>query len=179
MNENWLNDIPQWTTRFSGFLSDIAGVVLVGTMLMTVYDIVARNLGFGSIEPVVELTTLAVVVIASFGLAITTIKAGHVIIDLFTRNNELRTNRLIDAFWLVIMAILLISMALLSVREGLTLHADGTTTEVLEWSLLTFYIPPVLGWLLAAFASIWIGVLVIWRRGRSQRPGDESLQQEE
>lgn len=166
MNEDWQSDIATWPTRISQFLSDIAGIVLVATMLMTVYDIVARNIGFGSIEPVVELTTLGVVIIASFGLAITTIKAGHVIIDLFTRQNEITTNRFIDAFWLVVMAILLITMAFLSIREGISLHSNETTTEVLEWSLLTFYIPPVVGWLFAAFVSIWIAVIVLWRRGR-------------
>jgi len=170
MNNDWLNDIPQWVTRLSGFLTDIAGVALVATMLMTVYDIVGRNLGLGSIEPVVELTTLGVVIIAAFGLASTTIRAGHVIIDLFTQKNRLETNRMFDSFWLVLMAVFLFAAAFLSIREGMILHSEGTTTEVLEWSVLSFYIPPVAGWIVAGSVALWIGIKVLVRRGEGHVP---------
>jgi TRAP-type C4-dicarboxylate transport system permease small subunit len=170
MSEGWQSNVPVWVVRVSGILRDVAGVVLVGMMLMTVYDIVSRYFGFGSIEAVVELTTLGVVIVASFGLAIVTVQAGHIFIDLFTRNNKPRTNERFDSIWYIIMGIFLIVIAYLSVQEGLILHADNTTTEVLEWSLLSFYLPPVIGWLFAGITALWIGIVVLWRGNRSEGP---------
>ena len=167
MNEDWQSIAPLWVTRLSGYFRDVAGVVLVGMMFMTVYDIIGRSIGFGSIEAVVELTTLGVVIVASFGLAIVTVQAGHILIDLFTRNNKPVTNKRIDSFWLIIMGLFLTIIAYLAVREGLTLHAENTTTAVLEWSVLSFYLPPVAGWLFAGFTAFWIGVVVLWRGKRS------------
>lgn len=74
--DDWQNDLPRVLRLLARILGDVAAAVLAGMMLMTVYDIVARSLGFGSLEPVIELTTMGVVIVASAGLAITTIKAG-------------------------------------------------------------------------------------------------------
>lgn len=162
--EDWRNDAPRLMRLLSRILADVAGAVLAGMMLMTVYDIVARSLGFGSLEPVIELTTMGVVIVASAGLAITTLKAGHVVIDLFTRNNKPETNRRIDAFWLIVMAVMLGFMAVLAFREGMTLHGYHMTTEILRWSVLAYYIPPVFGWVLTAVLCLWIVWSVFLRR---------------
>ncbi len=173
--DDWQANVPNWLTRLGGLLRDIAGIVLVGMMGMTVYDIVARSLGFGSIEAVVELTTLGVVIVASFGLAIVTIQAGHILIDLFTRNNKPETNQFIDSVWLVVMGIFLLVIAYLAIIEGFTLHTENTTTEVLEWSLLSFYLPPVAGWFIGGFASLWIGIHVLVKGGKAATPRTPEL----
>lgn len=162
--DDWQNDLPRVLRLLARILGDVAAAVLAGMMLMTVYDIVARSLGFGSLEPVIELTTMGVVIVASAGLAITTIKAGHVVIDLFTRANRDETNRRIDAFWLVVMAAMLGFMGVLAFREGMTLHGYHMTTEILRWSVLTYYIPPVFGWVLTAVIALWIAWSVFLRR---------------
>lgn len=162
--DDWKNDAPPVLRFLARFLADVAGAVLAGMMLMTVYDIVARSLGFGSFEPVIELTTIGVVIVASAGLAMTTLRAGHVIIDLFTRNNQLETNRRVDALWLLVMAVMLGFMAVLALREGLTLHGYHMTTEILRWSVLAYYIPPVFGWILTAVLCLWIVRSVFFRR---------------
>jgi TRAP-type C4-dicarboxylate transport system permease small subunit len=163
-DDNWQAETPPSLRLAARILSDLAGVVLVGMMLITVYDIFARSLGFGSFEPVVELTTMGVVIVASFGIAITTIRGGHVIIDLFTRNNKVSTNNYIDAFWLLFMGLMLALMAVLSLQEGLQLHEYGTVTEILNWSVLAYYAPPVLGWSVAALVAFWIVLRVFFRR---------------
>lgn len=163
--DDWTDDTPSAFTRLSRVFGDIAGAVLVGMMLLTVYDIVARTLGLGSVEAVVELTTMGVVIVASFGLAITTIKCGHVIIDLFTRHNRRETNRFLDAIWLIVMAGLLAVIGYLTLIEGILLHSENRTTEVLKWSVLALYVPPVVGWALAVVITLWIGVMVVARRG--------------
>jgi len=175
MDSDWKSFIPapmRWTAQV---FADGAGIVLVGMMLMTVYDIVARNLGFGSIEPVVELTTIGVVIVASFGFAITTVHAGHIIIDLFTRGNKDSTNNLIDAFWLLVTCLLLIAMSVLSIREGLSLADFDITTEILEWPIMVFYLPPIFGWMLGAGVAFWIGVAVLFRRGEGRSPDAPDL----
>lgn len=160
-HNNWQAESPRFLKIGARILSDIAGAVLVAMMLVTVYDIFARSVGFGSFEPVVELTTMGVVIVASFGIAITTIRGGHVIIDLFTRQNKLTTNRRIDAFWLVFMGLMLSMMAFLSLQEGLLLHEYGTITEILNWSVLAYYVPPVFGWVIAAMVCFWIAFRVL------------------
>jgi TRAP-type C4-dicarboxylate transport system permease small subunit len=163
MNETWLNFLPNWMTRPLHFLGDVGGAALFATMLLTVIDIVARNLGFGSIEAIVELTTYGVVISATFGLAITTALGGHIIIDLFTRNNRPRTNRIIDGFWLAVAAIIITTVSWFALKEGLTLHASGTRTEVLEWSPLVPHLPAAFGWLVGAILAGWIAVSVVHR----------------
>jgi hypothetical protein len=107
---------------------------------------------------------MGVVIVASFGIAITTIRGGHVIIDLFTRNNKASTNNYFDAFWLLFMGLMLALMAGLSLQEGLQLDSYGTVTEILNWSVLAYYAPPVLGWSVAAIVAFWIALRVfIWR----------------
>ena len=172
--DDWQKDTPKILTICARALGDIAGIVLVGMMLITVYDIIARRIGFGSFEPVVELTTMGVVVVASFGIAITTIKSGHVIIDLFTRHNRPNTNRYIDAFWLLLMSLMLLLMAYLSFQEGMVLHGYKTTTEILQWSVLAYYIPPVAGWLVAAVVAAWIfiSVYVLGKKAEDVVPED-------
>lgn len=174
MNDDWNSDTPRWLTRLSQFLADVAGAVLIAMMGITVYDIVARSLGFGSVEPVVELTTMGVVIVAAFAVGITTIRGGHVIIDLFTRGNKRRTNRLIDSVWLVVMAVFLAMIAYLSVEEGLLLHRDFITTEVLLWSVLVYHLPPALGWGLGAVVCLWVGLAVLRRRGDDPAPQSEN-----
>jgi len=134
------------------------------SLMVSRFDIVGRSLGFASVEAVVELTTMGVVMVAAFGLAITTIHSGHVIIDIFTSGNKVATNRRIDAFWLIVMAVFLMTIASLAIKEGLILDGYSTTTEVLEWSVLAYYLPPSLGWAFAGMTAIWIGVTVFLRR---------------
>lgn len=160
MADDWTKETPNILQRLAAVVSDAAGVVLMGMMLLTVFDIFARSLGLGSVESVVELTTMGVVIIAAFGIGIITIKSGHVIIDVFTSNNKISTNRRIDAFWLLVMAIFLAMISYLSINEGLILHGYGTTTEVLEWSVLAYYLPPVIGWSLSGLIALWIGLRV-------------------
>lgn len=166
MEDNWNSETPGFLHKMAVFIGDIAGVVLFAMMLLTVYDITARSLGFGSVESVVELTTMGVVIIAAFGIGITTIKCGHVIIDVFTTKNKASTNQKIDAFWLVVMALFVGMIAFLSIKEGLLLHSYGTETEVLRWSVLSYYIPPVAGWAFAALVGFWIGIRVLLTRGK-------------
>jgi hypothetical protein len=133
-------------------------------MMITVFGIVARAIGFGSFEPVIALTTMGVLVVASSGLAITTIKGGHFIIDLFTRNNNGATNQRFDAFWLVVMTGMLGMMAYCAFHDGMTLDSYGTRTAILKWSVLASYIPPIFGWAIAAVVALSIAGSVFLRQ---------------
>jgi TRAP-type transport system small permease protein len=166
-----LNISPK-VSQIASLLRDLGGVVLVGMMFMTVFDIFGRAVGLGSIEAVVELTSLGVVIVASFGLAMVTVQEDHIFIDLFTTKNRPVTNDRIDSFWLLIMGILLTTIAYLAIREGLIAHGDGTTTEVLEWSILSFHLPPVVGWAFTAFVAFWIGITVL-RHGKRHNQSDD------
>ncbi len=164
MEDDWQAETPTAFRRLATLLADIAGAILFIMMMLTIIDIVDRSLGFGSVEPVVELTTMGVVLVAACALAMTTIHGGHVIIDLFTAKNQRSTNRRIDAFWLLVISVFQVGIAFLSIREGLILHSYDTTTEVLEWSVLAYYLPPSLGWIFAGITAAWIGFSVYLRR---------------
>lgn len=163
MKEDWLKFLPRPLFLIARAAGDIGGVALVGMMLITVADVFGRNLGFGSIEAVVELTSVGVVITAAMGLAVTTALGGHIIIDLVTRKNRHRTNRIIDSFWLAVGFVILAALSGLALNEGLTLHASGSRTEVMEWTPLIPHTPAAIGWGLSALVCGWIAIAAWWR----------------
>jgi TRAP-type C4-dicarboxylate transport system permease small subunit len=163
MNESWEAYLPAWLARAARTLSDIAGVILVGMMLLTVFDILGRSAGFGSIGSVIELSGLSVLVIVCFGLAGCTAAGSHNVIDLFTRGNAERTNRIIDAFWLLVMAAIVGLIAWFSMREAIMAHNVGERSEVLHWSPLVSATPAVAGLTLAVIVALTIGITAFRR----------------
>ena len=67
------------------------------------------------------------------------------------------------------MGLMLLLMAYLSFQEGMVLHGYQTTTEILQWSVLAYYIPPVAGWLVAAVVAVWI-FIAVYILGRKAKP---------
>ena len=91
--------------------ADVAGATLVVLMLITVTDIVARRVGIASVRGIVEISTMAVVLIAFLALANSFILGGHIVVDLATGHLSERTNRRIDAIWLAVAALCLTLIA--------------------------------------------------------------------
>ncbi|MDA0240064.1 MAG: TRAP transporter small permease [Proteobacteria bacterium] len=165
MDESWEYLLPRSLVRLGNLLRDIAGCALILMMSITVFDIVARGIGFGSIEWVIEASSLSVLIIVFFGLAGCTAAGGHILIDLFTRNNKTSTNRLIDGFWLMVMAAMLVLIAWYSLDDALITHGTGERTEVLHLSPLVIIIPSVGGMVVTALVALWIGI-----RAYTQKP---------
>lgn len=150
--------VPGWLRAISTILSDAAGVVLIAMMTLVVFDIVARSTGFGSIEWVVEISSISVPLIVCFGLATCTAASGHIFIDLFTRRLRPAVNRLIDALWLLVMVLVLAVIAWYSLEEAIGAHGTGERSEVLHWSPLIWAVPAVVGLVLALIVALFMGV---------------------
>jgi TRAP-type C4-dicarboxylate transport system permease small subunit len=158
MNESWEYLLPRWLVRLGYIFRDVAGFALILMMLVTVLDIAGRSLGFGSIEWVIEASSLSVLIIVFFGLASCTASGGHILIDLFTRQNKPITNHLIDGFWMLVMAAILALISWFSLDDAMITHATGERTEVLHLSPLVIIVPSVVGMILTVIVSFWISV---------------------
>ena len=163
MNDSWEHFLPRGLVALGNLLRDIAGCTLVLMMAVTVFDIVARSLGFGSIEWVIEASSLSVLIIVFFGLASCTAVGGHILIDLFTRNNAPRVNQIIDAFWLLVMAAILALISWYTMDEAIITHATGERTEVLHLSPLVFTVPSAVGMVVTAIVALLSGFRAVLR----------------
>lgn len=168
MDDSWEYLLPRSLVRLGNLLRDIAGCALILMMSITVFDIVARSVGFGSIEWVIEASSLSVLIIVFFGLAGCTATGGHILIDLFTRKNKASTNRLIDGFWLLVMAAMLALIAWYSLEDALITHGTGERTEVLHLSPLVIIVPSVGGMVITAIVALWIGIRAWTQRDRNE-----------
>jgi TRAP-type C4-dicarboxylate transport system permease small subunit len=176
MNESWEAYLPSWLVWVGGAVSDRAGVFVLLLLANRVSDTLGRTVGLGSIESVIELSSLSVLLIVCFGLAACTAVGGHIVIDLFTRNNSSSTNRIIDAFWLLVMAGIVGLIAWYSIREAMIAHDTGERSEVLQWSPLVAAAPAVVGLALTAVVALTIGIVVFRRllSGQTDVPSERN-----
>jgi TRAP-type C4-dicarboxylate transport system permease small subunit len=81
---------------------DLAGVTLVVLMLVTVVDIAARHLGLFTVRGIIEISTMAVVMIGFLALPYSFVLGGHIVVDLATLYFPPNVNRAIDKAWICI-----------------------------------------------------------------------------
>jgi TRAP-type C4-dicarboxylate transport system permease small subunit len=149
--------------------ADVAGVTLVFLMLLTIVDIVARRAGFFSVRGIVEISTMAVVLIAFLALPNSFILGGHIVVDLATTKLSERANRRIDAVWLGVAAGLLAFVAYEMWAATLKNYQRGAISPDLEIPMVTFWLPATIGISLAPIACF----IAMYRNWKSI-PGSET-----
>jgi TRAP-type C4-dicarboxylate transport system permease small subunit len=121
--------------RLSTVFEIIAGVALVGVMVLTGCDIVGRAFGH-PIRGTYEIVSFAGGIIIGLATPITSLMRGHVLVDLLTTHVSERTKNALHVItrFMVIILFLLLSYALANMGESL--RVAGETTSVLS---LPFY----------------------------------------
>jgi TRAP-type C4-dicarboxylate transport system permease small subunit len=164
--------LPRPVTLVAQALSAVAGVLLLGLILLTIADVVSRNARDRSIVGTVDIATMLLVAVAFLGLAAAEADGRHVVVELFESRFGLRTRMVLS----VVRSLLLIGLGLL-LTWGLTevlvsaTRRGETTNDILR--LPTW---PAKLVLLAAFAlffvvAIWKELLTLAALRAQQSPG--------
>jgi TRAP-type C4-dicarboxylate transport system permease small subunit len=133
---------------------DFAGCSLVFLMTITAIDIFGRNTGLYSIRGVIEISTMAVVLIGFLALPHSLIVGGHIVVDLATLRVPARINKHIDAFWLIVAAVCLGFVAWLMWGAALKALRDNVLSLDLQAPMAIFWVPAAIGMSLAPFACL-------------------------
>lgn len=138
-------------------LSVVAGILLIGLILLTIADVISRNARDRSIIGTVDIATMLLVAIAFLGLASAEADGRHVAVELFESRVGVRTRLVFSA----LRTLLLIGLGLLlawGLSEVLLSAVDRgeTTNDILR--LPTW---PAKVVLLASFVVFF--VVAIWK----------------
>ena len=141
---------------------DLAGAALVFLMAVTVVDVIGRNLGLFTVRGIIEISTMAVVLIGFLALPFSLIVGGHIVVDLATLRLAVRTNRRIDAFWLSVAAMCLGFVAWLMWFAAAKAWRENALSLDLQLPMTMFWIPATIGMTLAPIACL----IAAWRKAR-------------
>lgn len=136
------------------------GLVLAVLVVMTCLSVTGRAFAFAGLGPVpgdFELVEAGIAFAVFAFLPWCILNAGHATVDIFTNGLSVQANRLLLAFWELVMAAV---MALLAWRlyEGLLGKLkNGETTFLLQfpvwWAYAACLVPAVLGVLVALWSA--------------------------
>lgn len=157
-----------WTAlvKLDLLLVVIAGIALLYMMSITVLDIVGRSLGLFTIGSGVEQTELTMVTLGFLGLARCLKAEGNIVVDVATSHLPKAINARIDAFWLVVTALVLALLAWLVWNNGIKLDGSGQRSELLGLSPLVTHSIAVIGMIAAIIVALMTAVKAFTRGGR-------------
>lgn len=149
--------LPRPVLMVARTLSVVAGILLLGLILLTIADVISRNARDRSIIGTVDIATMLLVAIAFLGLASAEADGRHVAVELFESRVGVRTRLVFSA----LRTLLLIGLGLLlawGLSEVLLSAVDRgeTTNDILR--LPTW---PAKVVLLASFVVFF--VVAIWK----------------
>lgn len=152
----------------------IAGIALLYMMSLTVLDIVGRSLGLFTIAAGVEQTELMMVTLGFLGLARCLRVQGNIVVDVATSQLPASVNARIDAFWLVVTALVLALMAWLVWNSGVSADRSGQRSELLGLSPLVSHTIAVIG-MIAAIIVALLTAAKAFARGGQPAGKDETI----
>lgn len=146
--------------RVSEACALVGGVVLGILILMTCTSILGRalsGLGLGPVPGDFELVEAGMALAIFFFLPLCQLRGGHATVDLFTAALPARINRLLLAFWEVVMAVVVAAIAWRLVVGMLGKMRNGEITLLLQfpvwWSYALCTIPAVLAVVVAFWSA--------------------------
>ncbi len=150
-----MHRIDKLITHVSTALSAVAAGCLVLLMLLTFFDVVGRYFFNAPITFTVELTELAMGLVVFLGLGLTTLKGGHITVDVLTR---IMPGWL---FGLVTVLAKLFTVGFLAVvtwqlfAQTNLIRGDGLITQVLGIQVYPFALVMTGGAAFAVIVALW------------------------
>lgn len=144
----------------------IAGIALLYMMSLTVLDIIGRSLGLFTIAAGVEQTELMMVTLGFLGLARCLRVEGNIVVDVATSHLPKAVNARIDAFWLVVTALVLALLAYLVWNSGVSADRSGQRSELLGLSPLVSHTIAVIGMIAAIIVALMTAAKTFVRGGQ-------------
>ncbi|TFV60277.1 TRAP transporter small permease [Mycobacterium sp. PS03-16] len=148
---------PRPVTLTLRVLSIVAGVLLLGVILLTVADVVSRTARDRSILGTVDIATMLLVAIAFLGLASAEVEGRHVAVELFESRFGVRTRAVFSA----IRALLLLGLGVLLVWGLTEVLASAATRGETTNTILRLPTWPAKLVLLVSFVAFF--VVAIWK----------------
>ena len=148
-----------WAQR----LANVAQALLLVAVLITVADIVIRQIASTSVPGTVDLMQLCVMWSALLAMPAAFLTDEHVAIDLFTKSLPLPVQRalrlLATLMGVAVLALLAWYGALQSWRE----HTAGDSTQTLGLPMGLYWVPLLLGLALSALACLALACEAAWQ----------------
>lgn len=133
----------------------VAGAALILMMMLVVIDVILRRLIPGvSLYGSIEIAVICVVVIAYCGLAWSFLAGSHITVEVATGFLPSRIQAVMDAFWMIVAAMVCLFFAYHVYQTGRSIQASGEVTEILRLSPMWSYGTGTVGLCLAAVAAL-------------------------
>ena len=134
----------------------LAGVVLTFMTLMTCASLIGRNTIGWTLAGDFELTGVAAGAAIGLFLPWCQLRRGNIIVDFFTAKASDATNRLLDRFVALLMALVMSLLAWRTTVGGLNAFATKSSSMMLgfpEWIVFAFIVPPLILTAVIAFTQ--------------------------
>lgn len=136
------------------FPAILAGIVLLGLMLLTTADVLLRYFFNRPIVGCVEISVSLMICIGFLGQAWCALERRHIRVDLFVENLSPKTQSVIDIFNYLIVAGLSALIALESFNQSLVVQRLGSVSELLRIPQPPFYLVIVASYILLLLATV-------------------------
>lgn len=123
--------------------------------IITGLDVVFRQTVGISIHGLVDLTQLAMMHAVFMSIAYGFGRRTHVAVMLLTEVLSCRVNKVLSAVWWLCAAVLLVILGYAAFDQLLLVYAYGDVSQNIRIPMLWFWLPVVVGLLVAALASLW------------------------
>jgi len=138
----------------------VAGVALVGMLLLTVADITGRSVFNDPVPGTVEVTSLVLVVVVFLGLAHSEDLGDHISVDLLYVRVGDRWKAVLDVFADLISVVVIALMAYQLYVFAWRQQETGAESPVLEWPVWPFVLIAAFG---SALFALSIGFKLVLR----------------
>lgn len=161
---------PRPVRRLSSVLVIVAGIVLLGLGILTVADVLSRNLRGQSILGAIEISTLLLVAVAFFGLAAAEIDGRHVSVSLVEERLGRRGRMAMSLLRAVLVTVLgvVLVYGMFGTFDS-ALERGETTNDVLRLPTWPAKLAVALSFLLFFVLAIWKEILTF----RALRAGED------
>ena len=161
--------MPRLIDRFLLLCADLAGFVLFLLMIMTVADIVGRQLHVFALRGTIELSTGVTVLIGFLAFPYSFLQGGHLVLDTFTGRLPKRVTGLIDAFWYAFAIGAFAAVAWFMWLAVEDVYESNDISMDLQMPMTYLWVPAAIGMTLSPIACAY----ALWRRLRADpsKPG--------
>lgn len=143
-----------WSRSLNNVMHYVAGLTLLGLLVLTVTDIVGRAFFNNPVSGTVEVTAAVLVVIVYLGLAHSEDLGDHISVDILYVRVSARTKALMNLFARLLSVVVLVLVTWQLIHFALRQRAGGLETPVLEWPLWPFAVISAFGAALYALAVL-------------------------
>jgi TRAP-type C4-dicarboxylate transport system permease small subunit len=137
-----------------------AGILLTAITLMTCASLIGRNTTGVSLTGDFELTGVVAGAAIALFMPFCQIQRGNIIVDFFTAKLSDQTNRGLDRFGALLLALVFALLAWRTVLGGMNSYSTNSETQILgfpEWTVYASMVPPFVLTSVIGFFQAFIG----------------------